>query len=105
MAALTVTTVDFEECLPLGVCGLRAKGGDENAAAEIEGARQQLIAIAQTLDPEKGRTDSWSHYQRRASAFAEIFARALQRAPDAADLLALARQLPEGFAGFRLPRR
>ena len=53
--------------------------------------------------PQGANSDSWSHYQRRASALAEIFARALQRAPDAADLLALARQLPKGFAGFRAP--
>ena len=52
------------------------------------------------LRPEEGRTDSWSHYQRRASALAEVFAVALERRSDAADLLALARELPKGFAGI-----
>ncbi len=45
--------------------------------------------------------DSWSHYHRRAAALAEIFAIALRRPKEAAELLEIARNLPKGFAGFR----
>lgn len=102
-AALTVATVDFEEYLPLAVLGCRAHNGDLDASIELEHARQQLLQAAAGLRPEEGRTDSWSHYQRRASALAEVFAVALGRRRDAADLLTLARDLPKGFAGFRAP--
>ena len=71
--------------------------------SQLEHARQQLVQAAATLRPEEGRSDSWSHYQRRASALAEVFAVALGRRSDAADLLTLARELPKGFAGFRAP--
>jgi len=102
-AVLTVASVDFEEFLPLAIRGLRARQGDKAAAAQLEDARQQLTLTANGLRPEEGQTDSWSHYQRRAAALAEIFALALDRPSDAADLLGIARGLPKGFAGFRAP--
>ena len=102
-AALTVTSVDFEEFLPLAVRGVRAHEGDLSAATDLENARQRLIHDTATLQPDEGRTDSWSHYHRRAAALAEIFAVALERPTEAADLLDLARKLPKGFAGFRAP--
>jgi hypothetical protein len=102
-AALTVTSVDFEELLPIAVRGVRAHQGDRTAAMEIEEARQRLIQATATLRPDEGRTDSWSHYQRRASSLAEVVALAYDRRSDAADLLRLARGLPKGFAGFRAP--
>ena len=102
-AALTVTSIEFEELLPLAVRGVRARHGDVVAARELEDARERLIQGAATLRPEEGRTDSWSNYQRRASALAEVLAVANDRRNDAADLLRLARQLPKGFAGYRAP--
>ena len=102
-AALTVATVDFEEYLPLAVLGCRAHEGDLDASNALEHARQQLMLAAATLRPEEGQTDSWSYYQRRASALAEVFAVALGRRSHATDLLTLARELPKGFAGFRAP--
>ncbi|MEO8256533.1 MAG: TIR domain-containing protein [Acidobacteriota bacterium] len=102
-AALTATSVDFEEFLPLAVRGVRARQGDPAAAAELERARQQLLETTAALRPDEGRTDSWSHYQRRASALAEVLAVAHGRRSEAADLLRLARELPKGFAGFRAP--
>jgi hypothetical protein len=102
-AALTAATVDFEEYLPLAVLGCRARDGDLDASIALEQARQQLVLATAALRPQEGRTDSWSHYQRRASALAEVFAVALGRRSDAADLLTLARDLPKGYAGFRAP--
>jgi hypothetical protein len=98
---LTVTAVHFEEALPLAVFGVRACQGDASAAAALDEARRRLIHDAATLRPNEGRTDSWSHYHRRASALAETFAVALERRDEAAALLELARHLPKGFAGFR----
>jgi hypothetical protein len=100
-AALTVTSVDFEESLPLAVRGLRARANDALAAADLERARQQLTHDTQALRPEEGRSDSWSHYHRRAAMLAETLALALDRRSEAGALLALARELPKGFAGFR----
>jgi hypothetical protein len=100
-AALTVASVDFEEFLPLAVRGVLAHANDALAGAELEQARQRLIRETDVLLPDEGRTDSWSHFHRRAAALAEIFAVALDRRSDAAALAALARGLPKGFAGFR----
>lgn len=100
-AALTVASVDFEEFLPLAVQGLLAHGGDPAASALLDETRQRLLADAAAMQPSAGRTDSWSHYHRRASALAEVYAVALGRPGDAAPLLQLARDLPKGFAGFR----
>ena len=100
-AALTVTSVEFEEFLPFSIRAVRAHGGDALAGAVLEERRQQLLSETAALRPHEGRTDSWSHYHRRASALAENCALALGRPGEAADLLALARELPKGFAGFR----
>ena len=102
-AALTVTSVDFEELLPMAVRGVRARHGDAIAATELDEARERLVRTTATLRPDEGRTDSWSHYQRRASSLAEVIAVAHDRRSDAADLLRLARELPKGFAGYRAP--
>ncbi len=102
-AALTPASAEFEEVLPLAVRGWRAHHGDLAAATELETTRQQLAQISAGLRPDEGRTDSWSHYQRRASALAEVFAVARDRRSDADALLRLARELPKGFAGYRAP--
>jgi hypothetical protein len=99
--ALTAAAVDFEEALPIAVLGTRARRGDVSAVAALEDARGRLFHDAATLRPHEGRTDSWSHHHRRASALAETFAVALDRGTEAADLLSFARNLPKGFAGFR----
>jgi hypothetical protein len=101
-AALTVASVDFEEYLPTAIQGLRARGGDQTAAATLDTARQQLIAEARALNPAQGRTDAWSHIHRRASMIAEVTALAVSNPAHAAELLDLARGLPKGFAGFRV---
>jgi hypothetical protein len=100
-AALTVTSIEFEEFLPLVVRGLQARAGDQAAAAVLEDAKRGLFADATRLQPDAGETDSWPHYQRRACALAEIYAVALERPAEAADLLGLAGDLPKGFARFR----
>jgi hypothetical protein len=109
-SALTVTQIDFEECLPLTVLGLKARFGSQSAVNEIEILKQWLFQDAAGLGPGGGTggpqaegrpNDSWSHYQRRACALAEVYALALDRRQDAAGLLQFARQLPKGFAGFR----
>jgi hypothetical protein len=99
--ALTVTAVDFEEALPLAIRGVRAHEGEASAATVLDDIHLQLIRDAETLEPHEGRTDSWSHYHRRAAALAEIFAIARGHCTEAAALLSLARDLPKGFAGFR----
>ena len=101
--ALTVTAVDFEEALPLAIRGVRAHRGDPAAATVLTDIHAQLVHDAATLSSQEGLTDSWSHYQRRAAAMAEIVASALGHTQDAGTLLELARRLPKGFAGFRAP--
>ena len=107
-AALSVTHVDFEEFLPLAVRGFEARSGNLAAASELETLRQFLLVKTPGLGPSAtagplaaGPNDSWAHYQRRACALAEVYAIALDRPAEAAALLALARQLPKCFAGFR----
>ena len=116
-AALTVTQIDFEEFLPLAVLGHKARSGDQAAADKLEAFRQRLFQEAAALGagaatsapppssatPPSGNQpgDSWSHYQRRACALAEVYVLALGRPADAAALLDLACKLPKGFAGFR----
>ena len=99
--ALAGNNVYFAEFLPLAVTGRLARDGDASATALIEGARQRLLDEAAQLRPHEGRTDSWSLYQRRASALAEVSALALERGTEAGELLQLARNLPKGFAAFR----
>ena len=93
--------VDFEQFLPLTIPALIAHRGDGHARTQVERARQQLMDETTALRPREGRTDSWSHYQRRAGALAEVFAFALGAEKEAAALLDLARELPKGFAAFR----
>ena len=100
-AAIRVAQVDFEEYLPLSILALRARDGDGVATATLEQTRQQLLNEIAALRPNEGQTDSWSSLHRRASTLAEIYALALDRRDQAADLLSLARGLPKGFAGFR----
>jgi len=99
-AALSAASVEFEEFLPLAVKALQARAGDQAAIAALESAKQSLFAEAARLQQE-AESDSWSHYQRRACALAEIYTLALDRPADTVALLQLARDLPKGFAGFR----
>ena len=99
-SALTVTTVDFRDAVPLAVWALRARAGDVSAVANLEQYHQQLVAETQSLSPERGKSDSWAHCQRSAAALAEAFA-GIGRIAESSTLLKLARDLPKGFAGFR----
>jgi hypothetical protein len=107
-AVLTVAQVDFEEFLPLTILGLRARFGDQSAANKLEIHRQQFLKEAGQLGQKGSPPDeiaannSWAHHQRRACALAEVYALALDRRPEAAELLELARTLQDGFAGFRV---
>ena len=96
-AALTVTRIDFEEFLPLAVMGLQARIGDQIAAAKLEASKELLLRETAVSAPQ----DSWAHYQRRACALAEVYALALGQSAEAIALLSIARELPNGFAGFR----
>jgi hypothetical protein len=100
-SALSVTSIDFEDSLPLAIQAIRARGGDAKAAAAVESYRQRLEREASVLFPERGKSDSWSHYQRRTLALAEAYVLALGQAKEAKRLLRLAETLPHGFAGFR----
>ena len=101
MAALTVARMDFEEFLPLVISVQRARDGAGDAATVVEETRQRLVDEIATLRATEGWMDSWSHYQRRATALAEVLAVALGRGNDAASMLDFARELPKGFAAFR----
>jgi hypothetical protein len=101
VSALTVTTVDFQDGLPLTVWALRARAGDGAAAASLEAYRQELFARSEQLSAERGKSDSWAHYQRRALALCEAYMTALDRPAEALRLLQHARTLPRGFGGFQ----
>jgi len=101
VSALTVTTIDFQDGLPLTVKALRARAGDAAAAAGLEAYRKELFARSDELSPGRGKSDSWAHYQRRAVALGEVYLTALDRRAEALELLQRARALPKGFAGFQ----
>jgi hypothetical protein len=100
VSALTVTTIDFQDGLPLTVMGLRARSGDAQAAADLDSFKKELLTRAAQLSPGRGKSDSWAHYQRRAASLAEVYLLALDRRTEALELLQRARDLPKGFAGF-----
>jgi TIR domain-containing protein/NB-ARC domain-containing protein len=102
-SALTVTPINFRESVPLALHALRARWGDGAAAQKLEEYRQGFLREAGQLSPERGKGDSWSHYHRRASFLAEVYAVAMSQPDEAAKLLKLARELAKGFAGFRAP--
>ena len=99
-SALRISSIDFRDFVPLTVYALKKMAGDQTAADKLEQYRTRLLQEASELTPERGKGDNWSHYQRRATALAEIYA-SLGQPQSAADLLQLARDLPKGFAGFR----
>jgi hypothetical protein len=101
VSALTITTIDFQDSLPLTVKALQAKAGNPEAAGVLDAYKQKLCKKAAQLSPQRGSSDSWAHYQRRAAVLAEIYAVVFGDPEEAARLLSLARGLPKGFAGFR----
>jgi hypothetical protein len=100
-SALTITSIEFHDALPLTIRALHAASGDAQAAAALDAYTGQLLVQAKALTPERGKSDSWAHYQRRAAALAEIYATVVGQPDEALGLLELARTLPKGFAGFR----
>jgi hypothetical protein len=105
-AAFTPTEIDFEESLPIAVWGLLASLGDQAASNKLQDFGHRLFVHVTGMPPGLGAprsnlNDSWSHYQRRACALAEVYALALDHKQEAESFLQLARQLPKGFAGFR----
>ena len=73
VSALTVTTIDFQDGLPLTVRALRARAGDAQATAGLDAYRKDLFARSVQLSPDRGKSDSWAHYQRRAAALSNWF--------------------------------
>jgi hypothetical protein len=100
-SALTTTPIDFEGFLPLSVRALLARRGDKLAATSLENYRKSVFEESKQLEDTRGKSDSWSHYHRRACALAEVYATALDGSDVAAASLSLAFELPKGFAGFR----
>ena len=101
VSALTITSFDFQDALPLTVQALQGSAGDSQAAASLEDFRQQLFRQAAELSPGRGKSDSWAHYQRRAAVLGVIYFSVMAQPQEALELLELARDLPKGFAGFR----
>ena len=100
-SALEETPIHFREAVPLTVQALAARAGDQTVAAKLEEYRRRLLKDSAMLQPHRGRADSWAHYQRRASALAEVYALASGQAEEAVKLIDSALKLPKGFAGFR----
>jgi hypothetical protein len=98
--ALTETSIEFRDFVPLSVLALRTLAGDTAADASLRHHCEQLFKDAELLTTAHGKNDSWSHFQRKAASLAEI-CRALDKPQEASGLIALARDLPKGFAGFR----
>jgi hypothetical protein len=100
-SALTVTSIDFQDALPLTVMALKARADNQNAAQQLTQYAQRLCEEAALLSPLRGKSDSWTYYQRRASGLAEIYATMMGQSAEAARFLQLAQDLPQGFAGYR----
>jgi hypothetical protein len=93
--------VSFREGLGLTIAALRAAAGEAGALARFEALEREAVDATYALFDRRWRSDSWGHHCRRMAALAEAEAVALGRRDRAAELLAIARGLPRGFAGFQ----
>lgn len=104
-SALTPPRIDFRSALSLTLRGLCARGGDAAALQALEDDRESTIELVRNLSPERGKGDPWAHCLRRLAALAEVYARVLDRAAEAHQLLneALDVDFQYSFAGYRAP--
>ena len=100
-AALAPAPVAFREGLRVTVAALRAASGEPGALERFEALEQEAADAMKRLDARRWRSDSWGHHCRRLAVLAEAEAVALGRHDHATALLAQARSLPPGFAGFQ----
>ncbi len=128
--ALSGSTLEFRESLPLTILALQAVGGDTDAERRLQELRSTAIADAGRVpDADPGDSgayhstaflwrqrwaqlmthtstdgdDSWGSHRRRLAAHAQLMAR-LDGDPQAAlELLWGAAALKRGFAGFQAP--
>src|SRR5262249_16329051 len=91
--ALTETSIEFRDFVPLSILALRTLAGDTAADASLRRHCQQLFKDTELLTTAYGKNDSWSHYQRKAASLAEVYL-ALDKPQEASGLIALARDLP-----------
>lgn len=99
--ALAPPAVEFREGLRVTIAALRAAAGEPGALVRFEALAQEAIDATAGLYDRRWRSDAWGHHCRRLAALAEAEAVALGRRDRAAALLATARGLPPGFAGFQ----
>jgi hypothetical protein len=100
-AALAAAPLAFREGLRVTVAALRAAAGEPGAIERFESLEQEAIDAIARLDDRRWKSDSWGNHCRRMAVLAEAEALALGRHDRAASLLATARTLPPGFAGFQ----
>jgi hypothetical protein len=100
-AALAPAPVAFREGPRLAMEALRARVGDAGALERFESRVTQARTAAGELSASRLQADSWGYHCRRLAVVAETEALGLGRGERAAALLARARGLPFGFAGFR----
>jgi hypothetical protein len=100
-AALAPTSVWFREGLRPTIEALRARAGQPGALERFETRAAEAIDAASHLQRARGQADSWGNHCRRLVTLAEAEALALQRPDRAGALLAQARSLPFGYAGYQ----
>lgn len=100
-AALAPPPVAFREGLGVTILALRAAADEPGALARFEQLEQEAAEAIARLEERRWMSDSWGHHCRRLAALAEAEACALDRRDRARALIAAARDLPRGFAGFR----
>lgn len=101
--ALSGSSLEFQEMLPLTILGLRAAGGDADASRRLDEIAEAAVKGAEQLSITRQGSDTWGSHKRRLAALAEVFAVLLDRRADAPRLIEQAASLPYGFAGFQSP--
>lgn len=100
-AALAPAPVAFREGLRVTLEALRARAGDVYASQRLENLVVEASSAAGDLRAARVEADAWGNHCRRLAVLAETMAMGLDRHDRAATLLAQARGLPHGFAGYR----
>ena len=100
-AALSPSKLEFQEGVAIMALALLAQADPAAARPKLDAYSAAVVAIAQTLE-HGPRGDSWGSYTRRLAALALAY-RLLDDPARSHDMIAQARRLHYGFAGFQSP--
>ena len=100
LAALDVEGRAYEECLALALLALQGRAGQVEGRQALDARREDALEQALKLGDARYTSDIWGTHKRRLSALAQAYSLLPDGEAVAAELLAKARDLPRGYAGF-----